>query len=129
MCADAQGGDPGALKLEVLNAELLTSLAIGAQVLVSLQPNGQSLTPDQVGVGCSTQVLSLGEWSGLRRPVTAAAHGCACLSITAGHLCTLDTWTCHGLQSISQLEGRICCVISLFCWACTPYMCLQTFQW
>ena len=42
-----QGGDLNALKLEVLNAELLTSLVIGAQVLIGLRPNGQQLTVDQ----------------------------------------------------------------------------------
>lgn len=36
------------MKLEVLNAELLSSLAIGAQVLIALRPNGQQLTVDQV---------------------------------------------------------------------------------
>ena len=43
-----QGGDLNAMKLEVLNAELLSSLAIGAQVLIALRPNGQQLTVDQV---------------------------------------------------------------------------------
>lgn len=44
----AQGGDLNALKLEVLNAELLSSITIGAQVLIGLRPNGQDLTVDQV---------------------------------------------------------------------------------
>ena len=43
------------MKLEVLNAELLSSLAIGAQVLINLRPNGQQLTVDQVCLGCAMQ--------------------------------------------------------------------------
>lgn len=42
------------MKLEVLNAELLSSLAIGAQVLINLRPNGQQLTVDQV---CLVRVM------------------------------------------------------------------------
>ncbi|CAL8466019.1 g5555 [Coccomyxa elongata] len=54
------GGDLNSLKLEVLNAELLTSLVIGAQVLISLRPNGQQLTVDQAVQALYLSTLPVG---------------------------------------------------------------------
>ena len=52
-----QGGDATGLKLEVLNAQLLSSLSVGSQLLQSLQPAGQPLSADQV-CGTAPNVLT-----------------------------------------------------------------------
>ncbi|BDA48212.1 Uncharacterized protein sll1483 at N-terminal half [Coccomyxa sp. Obi] len=54
------GGDLNSVKLEVLNAELLTSLVIGAQVLIGLRPNGQQLTVDQAVQALYLSTLPVG---------------------------------------------------------------------
>jgi hypothetical protein len=90
-----------ALRLEVLNAEMLSSLAVGSQVLIALRPNGQQLTTDQV----SALVWGLGFHLSSHQlvPVTAPA--------VAVPLCWFLLAACE--ESPSRSLARMCLSLNI----------------